>query len=777
MRLLTLAVIFVCGCLVFSLVSESERVPNAIGDKPVAGLSSVASLQSTYNKWAAAYRATAPKGPAMTVLWNRGLSREHSSAKGIVQLDLERNLVSVRIKGIEDTDIADVWLVQNRPGEGRSILPEDGDRLVLIGSLTFNGRSAWLDTRVEELGDLLLDVVVIARRDMDPGRGAVLVGTTSLFQKKFHYAPARPSDSRAASKKSASLSRLIVSTAHASAGVTPPHFSDDFDSNLVNFGRAIFFNETFSGNGRTCGTCHVEADNMALTLSTIAELPASDPLFIVEQLTRADGSVNALYNEFRFEKPALMRKVGLILENLDGFRDSNGDFTSRVAMRAPPHVLSMRTTLAPPPAFSDDGTLPIDADDLVFAERTGWSGDGTPTGFREDFFESSGRDLTGSLRDFAIGAVIQHFPLTLERSGFATDNQGNPRQPDFRFPTEAELDAMEAFMLSLGRLSENDDLNTVRLTDEIADRGRLNYLGFNVFDATPNDGRPPLNCQACHFNGGANTNPEFPFPPAVTPNHDLEDLAANGGSIASHNRSFGPAVERLADQAADIIVQVVDDPSVAGNCFSQGLAAVPLLPGDSAATPSQGCSANPIDNGFAFGIGDASSDERIAADRFNVPPVFEAMDNPPFFHAHQVNTIEGSVAFYATNRHFRNGEFAGAIVPLNAAQVSNVARFMRVMGADFNAAQAKTLLAKAAEFSSHARYERRINVRLAVADIRDALELLRGAEIHLVDAQPMFRDALLVLEHGRRVTTRRHKILTAIAVLDAAQEAMIIRSP
>ena len=84
----------------------------------------------------------------------------------------------------------------------------------------------------------------------------------------------------------------------------------------------------------------------------------------------------------------------------------------------------------------------MDADDLVFAERTGWSGDGTPTSFHKDFFESNGRDLTGSLRDFVIGAIIQHYPLTLERSGLAVDEFGNPRQPDFRFATEEELDAI-----------------------------------------------------------------------------------------------------------------------------------------------------------------------------------------------------------------------------------------------------------------------------------------------------------------------------------------------
>jgi len=290
------------------------------------------------------------------------------------------------------------------------------------------------------------------------------------------------------------------------------------------------------------------------------------------------------------KKPALMRRLGLFVENLNGFIDPNTqDFTNRAPMRAPNNVLSIRTTLAPPPAQFDDGTLPVNADDLVFAERTSCSGDGTLTGFRDDFCASNERELTGSLRDFTIGAMVQHFPLTLERSASSSDTSGYARQPDFRFATEDELDALEAFMLSISHQEENQSLDTVRLYSPVAERGRLNFVGFNVFDAEPADGRPALNCNACHFNGGANIDPTFPFSPSVRPNHDLADIAASSGSILSHNRSFGPQVERLADQAGDIIVQSIDDPSIAHNCFNEALGEVPLLPGDQPGIPSAGC--------------------------------------------------------------------------------------------------------------------------------------------------------------------------------------------
>ena len=735
------------------------------------GIGSVSSLQKTYDKWSASYAASEPAGPVVSLLWTRGLSSEFTPAKGIAQLDLARNTVSIRIGGLTDTNISDVWLVDNLPGEGHSVIPEEGDNLVKIGSLNFKDGSAWLDAKVENLSDFQLDMIVLSRNGGNPGTDGVLYGTTSLFQKVFHYP-----EHKAPWQAAPGQENPLISNAHAT-GITPANFFPNLDSKLLNKGRELFFKETFNGNGRSCGTCHHEDDNMALSLKTIAKLPANDPLFIVEQKFRKDGSLNALYGDYRMEKPALMRKAGLILENLNGFKELNGDYTTRINMRAPTHVLSIRTTLAPPPAFADDGTLPVDVGDLEFAERTGWGGDGTPTGFRQDFFDSNGRNLTGSLRDFVIGAIVQHYPLTLERSASSEDYLGNPRTPDFRFATEQELDAIEAFMLSIGRQQVNDDLNTISLSDELADRGRLNYMGFNVFDPTPGDGRPPLNCNSCHFNGGSNTDPTFPFPAGVSPNHDLADLAANGGSIPSHNRSFGPQVERLLDQAADVLSQAVNDPSVAGDCYDYGYAEAPLLPSDGPGLgPSTGCGANPLDNGFGFGFGDQYEDQRLANNRFNAPVVFEAADNAPFFHGHQINTIEGAVAFYATNRHLRNGDFLGAIVPLNGPQVANVARFIRVMGADFNVTSAIQLLEKAKLLKRNR--DRKTNIQLALAETMDAIELLDPIDLHIQDAVPQLKKAMAYLHKAKRGGHGQHrrKIENAIRKLAKAQQSMVTRN-
>lgn len=50
-------------------------------------------------------------------------------------------------------------------------------------------------------------------------------------------------------------------------------------SGLVEEGRRLFFEETFGGNGRTCGTCH-PAPDLTLSPEDIAALPPDDPVFV-----------------------------------------------------------------------------------------------------------------------------------------------------------------------------------------------------------------------------------------------------------------------------------------------------------------------------------------------------------------------------------------------------------------------------------------------------------------------------------------------------------------
>jgi hypothetical protein len=231
-------------------------------------------------------------------------------------------------------------------------------------------------------------------------------------------------------------------------------------------GREVFFNETFGGNGRTCGTCHRAENNFTIDPAFIATLPANDPLFVAEFNPELKAN---------FENPKLMRAFGLIKENQDGFDDLESKFN----MRGVPHTLGLRNSVN-----SKGGP------------HNGWSGDGAP-GDR-------------SLRSFATGAVIQHFTKTLNRVAGT----------DFRLPTEEELDALEAFQLSLGRQQELK--LPLPIKDPVARQGQIIFNDIKT-------GK----CFVCHFNAGANANPAF--------------FGEGAGNL-----NFNTGVEELPDQPADL---------------------------------------------------------------------------------------------------------------------------------------------------------------------------------------------------------------------------------
>ena len=251
---------------------------------------------------------------------------------------------------------------------------------------------------------------------------------------------------------------------------SPPPTPDP-DAELIEKGRQIFFNETFEGNGRTCGSCHPAENNFTIDPAFIATLPDDDPLFVAE--FNPDLKEN-------FENPRLMREFGLIIENLDGFDDLANKFT----LRGVPHTLGLPNSI-----------------DSAQGPRTGWSGDGSPG--------------DGTLRSFAIGAVIQHFTKTL----------GRVPGVDFRLPTDEELDALEAFQFSLGRQEE--------LTLPLSLKGTVAKRGQELF-LSPTEGK----CFACHSNAGANGDP-----------------AVFGPNVG--NLNFNTGVEDLPDQPQDLTGELI----------------------------------------------------------------------------------------------------------------------------------------------------------------------------------------------------------------------------
>ncbi|MDH3317784.1 MAG: hypothetical protein OER43_18720, partial [Gammaproteobacteria bacterium] len=251
-------------------------------------------------------------------------------------------------------------------------------------------------------------------------------------------------------------------------------------------------------------------------------------------------------------------------------------------------------------------------------------------------------------RAFATGAVIQHFTKTTNRVAGA----------DFRLPTDAELDALEAFQLSLGRQSDLE--LPLSLIGVVASRGQEIFLDNTL-------GK----CNACHFNAGANGDP-------------------NIFGAANNNLNFNTGVEDLPDQPADLTGENV-----------------------------------PPDDGFGIpGNGE-----------FNTPPLVEAADTGPFFHNNSVETIEGAVAFYngASFNDSPAGQLlagaTGSGINLDATQVVAVAAFLRVINVLENIRSSNELIARAIDPTTGPERARELLER-AASETEDGMQVLSGGALH-----------------------------------------------
>ncbi len=449
-------------------------------------------------------------------------------------------------------------------------------------------------------------------------------------------------------------------------------------------GADIFFRETFDGNGRKCGTCHPPQNNTTIDVPFIQNLHdtnPNDPLFVFE----TNPALANLENS-----PALFGR-GTILENVDGFEDPVHKFVTRSV----PHVLSMATTIAADPADAQITIPPV--------QRTGWGGDGAPG--------------DGSLRQFLTGAITQHYTKNLARRPGI----------DFRLPTGQELDLVNTFQLSLGRLNE------------------LNLQQVNLFDAEANEGKrvfmDPLlgRCNVCHVNAGANFD------------------------LTGKNRNFDTKTRISVAGASGTFDGL---PFFDGGFGGQGLA----HPNFEA-----------VPTGFFNSLGNGT---------FNTPSIIEAADTPPFFHNNSFtgNDIEDAVFFYDSPDLFLTSPAFAELkerfhqtetVRFSDADGFAMGRFLRALNVAFNLDIAKQRARAALTLFNRFRDTRKdIQIKLlqlAEAEIDDALAVLTAPRT----TQPFYpvavdRLGLAKAEIAAAVTapasSRGGKISNAVSRIENARD-------
>ncbi len=672
------------------LTRAPESPPPPVRETPALG--DEENVRQAFSKWVAAHeRAGGDRNVVLGLGWSKALSKEYTKAAGRVRLDLLDGAVSVEARNLPE-GVSEVWLVDNVDRPGDSCAPEVGDAFIRVGSLVREGEVARLEA---DLGDdafakFDVDVALVAREGKGPVSGGVLFGSPTFFQRFY----------RQATRAGQNPSLAMLEHPARSIGVRDPMLAllaplqiTQSPPSLVEVGSDLFFNEQFMGNGRTCGTCHPANNSLTIDPTFIATLPQSNALFVAEN--NPDLAQN-------FENPVLMRQVGLILENVDGF----GDLDNVFAMRGVPHTLALGTSITGVPGAQGG------ADDPPPNQNTGWSGDGAPN--------------EGTLRDFATGAVTQHFPKTLNRVPHNPLTTTVNTPADFRLPNDAELDAMEVFQLSLGRQAEIN-LAAMSFKNAVVERGKRifnNSAGSGLEGLIPPDPDPTVaagKCLFCHKNAGA------------------QDLVLEViGVGAGLNANFDTGVEDLPAQPADLLVP-----------------------------PNE----NPPDGGFGQ---DPDPTDGFGDNTFATPPLIEAADTGPFFHNNAIETIEEAVNFYNSDA-FAATSISGGIggIDLEPTEVVAVAAMLRVLNALENINEAVTSEQKALAASNL--NKAKPHILQAREEILDAIEVLRCGKLHpkavgnLVSAASLLQTASTTSNNN----SRNALINQAIAQQNLAKNDMI----
>jgi hypothetical protein len=638
----------------FARVTPRPRVELPLG-QPVRG--DAERLWKRYLDWKSQV-ATEENGTAFVfpLAPQRHRGEPGAGATGMATIDLATGRVQVDVEGELGDQRLGLVLVDNRGDGGGSPSLAEADVLLHVGEFVVHERGAKLEGRLPARlpAGFEIDQVYVAELDRDLGAGTVLFGGPTLFQRLLaaEYAAERASTDRALL-----LGLAMPAQLGGPLGIGPI-------GALVAQGEDLFFNEQFKGNKRTCGTCHPFDHNFTIDPDFISKLPNTDPLFVAEFIPALTWELNG---NRRFENPTLMRKLGLIVENLDGFSNLKKMFT----MRSVPHTFAQGVSIQ-----TGNGVMPPD-------ERTGWSGDGAPHGI------VNGIPTSGRLFDFAIGAVIQHFPRTTAR-------QNNV---DFRMPTNAELVAMEAFQLSLGRQTDFD-LNTLIFNDPDTE------IGKQLFQQS--------RCDSCHPNAGAGQ-PNFNFDTGV------EEFLLNNPDITGEPR---PA--------------------------DGGFGTDPF--GNFPAIPVANNGSDPNKPAGSFGNGE-----------FNSPSIVEAADTGPWFHNNIVRgTIEDAIDFYRTQEFFDAQGFTVSFPGNGRSQVGKFLRAINTIdNIDTGILSAKRAHDATANFpvsifdpQHHAAVN--LFLRFALSDIDDCLRVLGevglspGAQAHLDEAKCYFFWAMAPADWQKR---------------------------
>jgi cytochrome c peroxidase len=547
---------------------------------------------------------------------------------------------------------------------------------------------------------------------------------------------------------------------------------------LVRQGAQLFIQEEFMGNGRTCETCHNFLNNITLSRLDVALRPDTDSLFVSEnQQALAPRMMNGRV-VFPLDNPVGPRNARPCV------REDGLDVNIPPVCRSVPHLQAFSTTLRPsPPAVAPLGvpmvTPPFQAffpgpvamvppagqtgdapsNDIIVGDakgRVGITVDNTITlglrgGWGGDLGIEPGINGFGNNGGIVIGAVA----ILLTKSGNRVPGT------DFRVPTPAEINAIAAFYNTLGRQADIN-LSAIRLTDPIADLGRQIFLNDGTMGPMMDPSGAPLatgKCNVCHENMSSKSNVRLfnlvcaGLAQALNLDLDRDGMTARQGDAddipicGGTQFNFETGIENNPGDVADFqSLRTFQQPLPRDG----GFARVPHNP--QIATMVAGrplCKMTAGQSGFGTVVGIDFPGTNVKAgdctEEFNTPVLVEAADSGPFFHDGSVDTIELAVAFYNSEAFIQSsgGQILNAITPpplpqtrpdipirLQSSEQRAVAAALRVVNANNNVLLATDLVRAANTNANLANASRRQLLRVARAEVGDAIEDLQGAQLN-----------------------------------------------
>ena len=144
-------------------------------------------LLHKYREWKES-RQSAGDALTLGLGWSRGLSTEHTAAHGSISILPADGTVEAEVAGMKPGSAADLWLVENVPGPGKSVRADPGERAWRIGRLhaDVEGRASFTAT-LDPLANpgFELDYVVVTAPGRHPRDNGLLFGSPSLFERLY----------------------------------------------------------------------------------------------------------------------------------------------------------------------------------------------------------------------------------------------------------------------------------------------------------------------------------------------------------------------------------------------------------------------------------------------------------------------------------------------------------------------------------------------------------------------------------------------------------------